>query len=669
MRYKLMTQHFAKRRNRIQFVLSCVLALGAGAAQPASDPTRFSLEELMKLTVVGGAKYDQRITEVAAATSVITREEIKVFGWTTLAQALVSLPGMHTTYDRQYQYLGTRGLGLPGDYNTRVLVMINGNRINDPVYDQGPVGWDFPLDLDLVERIEFIPGPGSAIYGQNAMLGVVNVITRNGADLLGGRLAVDWQHPQQATETRLTLGRELDNGANLLLAASARNSRGEDLPMAFGGAGQSGVATALDGETVRRVFSRLGSGAWSVDLLHADRIKNDPTASYQSVPLLAGQFSQDRYALLNLQYQERFSGDQLQFTGRVFAGSYRYDSRLYYLQDLSGMESPGMGDWRGLELRWLATHVPRHKLLMGLEHQDSTRIEQQNLYPDDPARNLSIRSAGHRSGVYIQDEWALRPDLTAIYGLRFDSGSNASSKSSPRAGLIWKLSDDTTLKGLLGRAYRNPNAYERDYQDGATSAANPGLVGESISTAELVADHRLDRDTQLRASLYEWRIDNMITQANLAGANDVTQYQTGQALKTTGLALSADRTWPDGSRLRASWSWQQALYADGTVMPNSPNRLLKLLVSKPLPALGLHLGYELYADSSRLALDGSRLGGYGVSNLFLRWDTPVHGWEFGLGISNLFDKRYEQPVASSNWQNALMQDGRSWRVQSSYRFH
>ena len=61
--------------------------------------------------------------------------------------------------------MGARGFGLPGDVNTRLLVTINGNRVNDPTFDQGPFGQTFPLDLDLVERIEFIPGPGGAVYG------------------------------------------------------------------------------------------------------------------------------------------------------------------------------------------------------------------------------------------------------------------------------------------------------------------------------------------------------------------------------------------------------------------------------------------------------------------------------------------------------------------------
>lgn len=138
-------------------VLTAALAVPVHAAQ---DLTELSLERLLEATIVGASKYEQKQSEVAAAVSVITRDEIKAFGWRTLAEALNSLPGVHTTYDRQYTYVGLRGLGLPGDYNTRLLVAVNGNRMNDAVYDAALVGDDFHLDLNLIERIEFIPGPG-----------------------------------------------------------------------------------------------------------------------------------------------------------------------------------------------------------------------------------------------------------------------------------------------------------------------------------------------------------------------------------------------------------------------------------------------------------------------------------------------------------------------------
>ena len=81
------------------------------------------------------------------------------------------------TYDRNYTYVGVRGFSRPGGYNSQVLLLIDGHRLNDIVYDSAGLGTDFPLDIDLIERIEIIRGPSSSLYGASAFLAVINVIT------------------------------------------------------------------------------------------------------------------------------------------------------------------------------------------------------------------------------------------------------------------------------------------------------------------------------------------------------------------------------------------------------------------------------------------------------------------------------------------------------------
>ena len=222
--------HLSATRRSAALVGLCLALASAfpARANPSEDLTSLSLEQLLEVTIVGASKYEQRQADVAAAVSVITRQEIRAHGWHTLDEALASLPGVHTSYDRQNVQFGTRGFGLPGDFNTRVLVLVDGNRVNETTYDSGLVGRSFPVDMDLIERIEFIPGPGGAVYGQNAMFGVVNVITRRGADVGGTELAISVQSPQARAEGRASWGALLDNGTDVLLSVSGLRARGED---------------------------------------------------------------------------------------------------------------------------------------------------------------------------------------------------------------------------------------------------------------------------------------------------------------------------------------------------------------------------------------------------------------------------------------------------------
>ena len=362
----------------------------------ASKLTTLGLEQLLEVTIVGASKYEQKQSEVAAAASVITRQEMKAFGWRTLGEALASLPGVHTTYDRQYLYIDTRGFGLPGDLNTRVLVTINGNRINDPVFDQGPFGRDFQIDLDLIERIEFIPGPGGAVFGQNAMFGVVNIVTRNAASLGGTELSLGYQSPQSLREGRASWGKVLDSGVHVVTSVSGMQARGENRFFDFGVTGISGVAAGLDGERDRELFTHISGGAWSFDLVHGDRRKYDPTGQFLSDPLVPGQVQADRTTAIQLQYQDSFVDGKLDVLARVFVGRERFSSRQSYK---TPFENPAAGDWRGTEVRLLSKAMADHKMMLGVELQDNFRTEQLLFDITHPANNIFIPGSGYRVGL------------------------------------------------------------------------------------------------------------------------------------------------------------------------------------------------------------------------------------------------------------------------------
>jgi len=237
----------------------------------------------------------------------------------------------------------------------------------------------------------------------------------------------------------------------------------------------------------------------------------------------------------------------------------------------------------------------------------------------------------------------------------------------PRAALIWQADPVTTVKALHGRAHRAPNAYERYYDDGIAQLANPSLKGESIETLELVADHRLDSGAQLRATVYEWNMRDLIA-LGIDPVSGIPQYRAGGDVNAKGLELSADKAWAWGSRLRGSIAWQHVRNDAGASLLNSPALLAKLNVSAPLPVAGLRMGYELRYDGPRLTVDGNQAGGYAVSNLRLSTDRLAKGLDVGLTVRNVFDKRYAHPASDSNWQNILDQDGSSIAIDALIRF-
>ena len=148
-----------------------------------------SLEQLMELpvlTVVTASKREQKTTEAPAQATVVTADDIRAYGYRTLADILRSVPGFYVTNDRSYGYVGVRGFSRPGDFGGRVLLLLDGHRMNDSIYDTAAVLNDFIVDVDLIERVEIIRGPGSALYGNNAFFAVVNVFTKRASRFKNG---------------------------------------------------------------------------------------------------------------------------------------------------------------------------------------------------------------------------------------------------------------------------------------------------------------------------------------------------------------------------------------------------------------------------------------------------------------------------------------------------
>jgi outer membrane receptor for ferrienterochelin and colicin len=168
----------------IPVLLSLLPILALGQNTPAAPSlTDMSLEELMQInvdSVYGASGFKQKITEAPASVTIITSEDIQKYGYRTLADILRNVTGLYVTNDRNYSYLGVQGYGLPGQYNNSITLSVDGHRLNDNIFDGALIGTEFPIDVDLIDRVEFIRGPNSSLYIASAFLGVVNIITKRG---------------------------------------------------------------------------------------------------------------------------------------------------------------------------------------------------------------------------------------------------------------------------------------------------------------------------------------------------------------------------------------------------------------------------------------------------------------------------------------------------------
>ncbi|MBI3284407.1 MAG: TonB-dependent receptor [Burkholderiales bacterium] len=649
----------------------------AACASAGNELTDLPIEQLLAIQISTASKFPQALTEAPSAVSVITAAEIQTYGWRSLADLLASVRSLYVTNDRNYMYLGGRGFLRPGDYNSRFLLLVDGHRNNDAIYDQASLGQDFNLDLDLVDRVEFVPGPGSSIYGSNAFFGVINVITRRGRDLPGPLASVTLGSAGERN-AHASYGWSTDDGhAEFLLAAGKFRRDGRDLyfPEFDSPATNRGIAHGLDYEQGDRLFFKAGVGALTFSAAHVARSKGIPTASFSQAFNDPRSRTDDSQSNIAFSYSKDLDA-QNSVSARLFWGSHDYYGAYLYADPDKLNDDGSSSSWWGGEFNLVSTHFNRHKLLAGLEYQRDYKLHQFSAdnYPANASAApayiplLDDRRRAARSGIYLQDEYSASDSLLINLGLRHDHNSLSSGALSPRLALIYKLSPERTLKAIAGNAFRSPNSFELYYATPGPGGQkiNPALKPERIRTRELSLEQQLSAGSKLLLSVYRNEVSGLISQT-LDETDRLLVFQNLSRAVARGAEAEYERIWNDGSRLRGSYSWQRVTDgASGATLVNSPRHLGKLNLSVPLAQGQEKLGLEAQYVGQRDSLRG-RLGGYWLANLTLL-STRIRHTDLSFSVYNLGDRRYAVPGAEEHLQDVLQQDGRSYRLQLTYRY-
>ena len=636
--------------------LSHVSAVHASADEVA-QLLALSMEDLMATKVTISTSTRQSLSKAPSVVSVITAEDIRATGTTNLMEILQSVPGI---------YIKTNLFGLKplitfrGASGANVLLMVNGSAAKDLVWSPS-IFWK-GVPANMIDRIEIIRGPGSALFGSDASAGAINVITKTAGPIDKSEAGVrvgsfdsqsGWiQQGARWDEVDIAFTADVSHtdGHNPFIARARSNTAGN----------------AHYGWNNTDLHLSIGKGHWRLlaDHTRHDSVEIGLTGSAVLDPLTRGN---DRQTALTLVYENpEFSRDwglnaELRYRDIGYSSGNGFWEGIAGVVNLNQMDSSE----RRVNFETSATYggFRNHLLRMGggFQIQDLYIFKQ---YWDGVARPLDAPQKRRTNYFFLQDIWSLSKDWEFTGGLRYDRYSDFGGTLNPRVALVWQATDQLTAKIMYGQAFRAPSYLELYMTTGA-NPPNANLKPECSRTWETSFSYVPTRDLRLSLNIYDFERKHVIAPE----ATTPFKFQNYERFATRGVELEAQ--WQASPRLRVSGNLSHMRNEDVT----SPLRD----VSIPMTHAYLRADWAFqpgwnwnlqatWFDSRPLPSGDTRapLGAVALADTTIRYSNGRQ-WEFAASIRNLFDEDVREYSSRTLWNNIPL-PGRNIYGELRYKF-
>lgn len=521
--------------------LACLMASMAQAAP---------VTELNPL-VVTASRSEHSLADAPASVSVITAEQIKARGAGNLLEALRGVPGLSLN---GRQVGGRKTLSIRGAEDRHTLVLIDGRRISstdDTIgHSDYQYGW---VAMEQIERIEVVRGPMSALYGSEAVGGVINIITRKGGQQWHGGASV-----------RGELG-EGPAGDGHQMSASASGPLGEWFDLALGVEDRRRAPTPrpenkatsdIEGQDRQSGNLRLGFTPSEGQRLQLDMLRSEEARRRheQNTRLPARPYYLDTYDL-----QRRQDALTWQADWSLLRSELRYSEAEF---EVNNKRSNNIAPTRPQRLEdrvWDGNLA----FALGDSHSLTLGAERREEFLENAGLSGGSDSALHKA-LYVQDEIALADEWALTLGTRLDHHAIFGSESSPRAYLVWRTSPELTIKGGYGEAFRAPTLKQisPNYvgaEGPHTFLGNADIQPETSRSWEIGADWR-DEQSAYTATLFRSEIKDLIYYNLLrrVGSRSIYQYDNISEARIDGLEVALRRALGGGFSLASSMTWLDA---------------------------------------------------------------------------------------------------------------
>ncbi|MGZ5036537.1 MAG: TonB-dependent receptor plug domain-containing protein [Usitatibacter sp.] len=599
----------APKRALLLAALGVALLPAHGAMKVAANELAdMSLEELSNLTVTSVSKREERVLEAAASIFVITAEDIRRSGANSLFEALRLAPNLQVVRGDANQYVATARGGLAGTAD-KMLVLVDGRTIYTPLFS-GVFSDAQDVMLEDVERIEVISGPGSTLWGANAVNGVINVITKPASQTRGVLAAAGGGNAERVASVRAGAGFE---GGDY--RAYARYGERNSNALA---SGASAHDSSERWQTGFRADGKRGEGAYTVQGdAYAANVDNLGGPRDLSGWNALGRWSTKTGEASSLYVQAYFD-----HTDRLHTGSFKEK------RDTADVEMQS------------ATKIQQHAIVWGAgfrSSRDSTETT--------PTLGFVPTSRTLRMGnLFGQDEIAITKELQATVGVRAERTTYTGLEWLPNLRLAYTPAPDHVLWGAVTRTVRTPSRIDRDAVVPGTPPYllqnNDTFDSEVARVAEVGYRGRMGQSASISLTAFHHEFSGLRI---LTPIGTHFEYANGARTRLTGL-----EGWGDfvvSPSWRVAWGFTamhehtdlDAVNFDAPPYGNNPRRTAMLRsLWNVTPAHELDASVRYMGDLPTPVVPAYTL-------LDVRWGWRVSpAWTVSLNVDNLFDRKYSE---------------------------
>ena len=693
------------KKCKVALLMALLLYSGISLAEevPEKLPEQFPGEEegfyegTEGDVLITATRYIKRLEEAPAIASVITAEQIRNMGARDLMDVLKIVPGLGV----YQEFIGKKTIevrGIKTPNAEKVLIMIDGHPIHNVFYGGAMTIYD-DLFVENIKRVEVIRGPGSALYGADAFLAVINVITKDTSDIDG----VEVSAGAGSYESQRFIQRH-----NILFGTEKYNFK---ISGSFNFFKTDGPSLLIEEDAVTPIDKLFGTSAsmapgrtddWlekydaNLNISYSDfnfkgKFVGKRLGPYVGVTYaLNDESRQSNKEMFGVLTYKKSLKDNLNVTAKGYID--QFDGDQYweaFPEGFLGLYPDGMLGNPKLKNRKTGTEVQidyilkNHSLVAGALYEEIRQFDVGSKGNFNPITGLPLPGGFQDQSdrfpfnkevnryvwaAYLQDDWAITDTLNLTLGLRFDHYNDFEDTTNPRAGIVWSFNKNGKIKFLIGKAFRAPNFIELYTDNNPAIAGNTSIEPEKIWTFEAGLEYRFGRYLTTKINYFHSNINDLISVGIIDGVNT---YDNQGDVDVDGVEVELRSNWNDDSYAYANYTYQYAEDRETEhFLPDVP---------KHRGNVGLNLGINKYLNAntnilvlgSRRRPDGDTrddLSPHVLADLTLTVRNFFKKSELRASVHNLFDQHYEDPAPESKVPNDFPRPGINFMIDFRYKF-